>query len=67
MGRIADAALAALTRTPMAIEQLAADLRAQGARRARNPVSAVRRALRDDLRVIELEDGRLARPSAASS
>lgn len=49
----------------MAIEQLAADLRAQGATRARNPVSAVRRALRDDLRVIELEDGRLASLSQA--
>lgn len=60
MGRIADAALEVLRRGPADVEQVAAVLRSEGVTRARNPVAAVRRALRDDLRVIELLDGRLA-------
>lgn len=60
MGRIADAALDVLRRGPADVEQVADVLRAEGVTRARNPVAAVRRALRDDLRVVELLDGRLA-------
>ncbi|MFP5450853.1 MAG: hypothetical protein ACLGG9_03780 [Thermoleophilia bacterium] len=60
MGRIADAALTVLARGPADLEDLAAELHAQGVTRARNPVAAVRRALRDDTRVIDLPDGRIA-------
>jgi hypothetical protein len=60
MGRIADAALVILARGPADLEDLAAELHATGVTRARNPVAAVRRALRDDIRVIDLPDGRVA-------
>jgi hypothetical protein len=60
MGRIADAALTILARGPADLEDLAAELHARGVTRARNPVAAVRRALRDDTRVIDLPDGRIA-------
>jgi hypothetical protein len=60
MGRIADAALAVLARGPADLEDLASELHATGVTRARNPMAAVRRALRDDTRVIDLPDGRIA-------
>jgi hypothetical protein len=67
MGRIADAALAVLARGPAHLDDLASELHATGVTRARNPVSAVRRALRDDTRVIDLPDGRIASISQALS
>lgn len=60
MGRIADAALSILARGPADIFDVAAELHAGGVTRAKDPVAAVRRALRDDVRVVDLPDGRIA-------
>jgi hypothetical protein len=60
MGRIADAALAHLAGGPATAEDLAGALARAGATRAKDPVRAVRGALRDDHRFVLLSDGRLA-------
>lgn len=60
MGRIADAALRLLSDGPAPLETLARRLHDDGTTRARDPVAALRRALRDDPRVLGLADGRLA-------
>ena len=60
MGRIADAALARLNEGPAAIDDLAERLASAGVTRAKNPVAAVRQALRADWRVLVLPDGRVA-------
>lgn len=60
MGRIADAALAVLAAGPAPAERLGEALRGSGVTRARDPAAAVRRALRDDPRVVEILDGRIA-------
>src|SRR5450631_1857482 len=60
MGRIADAAVARLDNAPATLDDLAGHLARAGATRAKNPVAAVRTALRTDKRVVTLGDGRLA-------
>ncbi len=60
MGRIADAALQVLAAGPADVGDVGVRLAAMGVTRARDPAAAVRRALRDDTRVVELADGRLA-------
>ncbi|MEQ8833621.1 MAG: hypothetical protein RIB67_04170 [Miltoncostaeaceae bacterium] len=60
MGRIADAALRLLSDGPAPVEMLARQLQDEGTTRARDPIAALRRALRDDPRVLDLPDGRLA-------
>lgn len=60
MGRIADAALELLATGPADIDDVAARLARSGVTRARDPIGAVRRALRGDPRVIALADGRIA-------
>jgi hypothetical protein len=60
MGRIADAALAHLAEGPATAEDLARALAHAGVTHAKDPVRAVRGALRDDHRVVTLSDGRLA-------
>ncbi|WP_217914080.1 hypothetical protein [Miltoncostaea marina] len=60
MGRIADAVLSLLAAGPLGADRLGAELTRAGVTRARDPAGAVRRAVRDDRRVIELPDGRLA-------
>lgn len=60
MGRIADSALALLADGPLEAERLGAALAASGATRSRDPVAAVRRALRDDPRILQIADGRFA-------
>lgn len=60
MGRIADAALRHLAHGPVPLEVLAHRLHEDGATRARDPIVALRRALRDDPRFFDLPDGRLA-------
>jgi hypothetical protein len=60
MGRIADAAVARLDNAPATLDDLAGHLARAGATRAKNPVAAVRTALRADRRVVTLGDGRLA-------
>lgn len=60
MGRIADSALALLADGPLDAERLGEALAAAGATRSRDPVAAVRRALRDDPRAIRIADGRFA-------
>jgi hypothetical protein len=60
MGRIADAVLTLLADGPAAAEDLGAALARGGVTRSRDPASAVRRATRDDPRIIRIADGRLA-------
>ncbi len=60
MGRIADAALARLATGPADAEGLAGTLARAGVTRAKDPASALRRAIRDDQRFVVLDDGRLA-------
>ncbi len=61
MSRIAQAALSILAAGPVAVSDIGRTLARQGVTRARDPGAAVRRALRDDPRVVSLHDGRLAR------
>ncbi|MFN8110848.1 MAG: hypothetical protein U0Y82_13545 [Thermoleophilia bacterium] len=61
MGRIADAAAPLLAGGPLEITELGAVLARSGVTRARDPIGAVRRALRDDPRFIEVAGGRVAR------
>jgi tetratricopeptide (TPR) repeat protein len=60
MGRIADAVLSLLADGPAGADELGRMLESSGATRSRDPAAAVRRATRDDPRVIQLVDGRLA-------
>lgn len=60
MSRIARAALSILETGPVAASDLGRRLAEAGVTRARDPGAAVRRALRDDPRVVSLPDGRLA-------
>ncbi len=60
MGRIADAVLSLLADGPAGADELGRLLESSGATRSRDPAAAVRRAIRDDPRVIQLVDGRLA-------
>ena len=60
MGRIADSALALLADGPLDADRLGEALAATGATRSRDPAGAVRRAIRDDPRVIQIADGRFA-------
>lgn len=64
MSRIARAALSILADGPVAVADLGRILATRGVTRARDPGAAVRRALRDDPRVVSLPDGRLARVDA---
>lgn len=61
MSRIAQAALSILAAGPVSVADIGRLLQRQGVTRARDPGAAVRRALRDDPRVVSLPDGRLAR------
>jgi hypothetical protein len=65
MGRIADAVLSLLADGPAAAEDLGAALARGGVTRSRDPASAVRRATRDDPRIIRIADGRLASVAGA--
>src|ERR1019366_3374379 len=67
MGRIADAALARLNEGPAAVDDLAGELASAGVTRAKNPVAALRQALRADGRVLVLPDGRVASTAQALS
>ena len=67
MGRIADSALDLLADGPLDAERLGARLAASGATRSRDPAAAVRRAIRDDPRVLQIADGRFASVSQALS
>ena len=60
MGRIADAVLSLLADGPAGADELGRLLESSGVTRSRDPAAAVRRATRDDPRVIQLVDGRLA-------
>lgn len=60
MSRIARAALSILQAGPVAAADLGRRLASEGVTRARDPGAAVRRALRDEPRVVSLPDGRLA-------
>ena len=60
MGRIADSALDLLADGPLEADRLGEALAATGATRSRDPAAAVRRAIRDDSRVIQIADGRFA-------
>ena len=60
MSRIAEAALSILASGPAAVADIGRLLASRGITRARDPGAAVRRALRDDPRVVHLPDGRLA-------
>lgn len=61
MGRIADAAILMLAAGPAPLSDLSAALRARGVTRAKDPLASVRRALRNDPRIIETRDGTVAR------
>jgi tetratricopeptide (TPR) repeat protein len=65
MGRIADAVLSLLADGPAAAAEVGRVLESSGVTRSRDPAAAVRRATRDDPRVIQLVDGRLASLSQA--
>jgi hypothetical protein len=65
MGRIADAVLALLADGPAAPADLGASLARGGVTAARDPAAAVRRATRDDPRIIQIADGRLASVAGA--
>ncbi len=65
MGRIADAVLSLLADGPAAPDELGAALARGGVTRARDPAAAVRRATRDDPRIIQIADGRLASVAGA--
>ena len=65
MGRISDAVLSLLADGPAAAEELGDALAREGVTRARDPASAVRRATRDDPRIIQIADGRLASVAGA--
>ena len=67
MGRIADSALALLAGGPLDPDHLGEALAATGATRSRDPAAAVRRAIRDDPRVIQLAVGRFASVAQALS
>ena len=60
MGRIADAVLSLLADGPAGADEVGRLLESNGVTRSRDPAAAVRRAIRDDPRVIQLVDGRLA-------
>lgn len=60
MGRIADSALVLLADGPLDADRLGEALATTGATRSRDPAAAVRRAIRDDPRVVQLADGRFA-------
>ncbi|MGE3140468.1 MAG: hypothetical protein AB7O53_13495 [Thermoleophilia bacterium] len=60
MGRIADSVVALLAGGPLGPPALGEALAGQGLTRARDTAAAVRRAVRDDPRVLHLPDGRLA-------
>ena len=60
MGRIADSALVLLADGPLDADRLGEALAGTGATRSRDPAAAVRRAIRDDPRVIQIADGRYA-------
>ena len=65
MGRIADAVISLLADGPATADSLGATLAGGGVTRSRDPASAVRRATRDDPRIIQIADGRLASVSGA--
>ena len=67
MGRIADSALDLLADGPLDADRLGEALAAMGATRSRDPAAAVRRAIRDDPRVIQIADGRFASVTHALS
>jgi hypothetical protein len=67
MGGIADAVVARLGAGPAGADALGEALRREGRTRAREPAAAVRRAVRDDPRVIQIADGRLASVAQALS
>lgn len=67
MGRIADSALVLLADGPLDADRLGEALAATGATRSRDPAGAVRRAIRDDPRVIQIADGRFASIAQALS
>lgn len=67
MGRIADAVVRLLADGPAAADELGRRLSAAGTTRARDPAAAVRRATREDPRVVHLVDGRLASVDQALS
>lgn len=67
MGRIADSALVLLADGPLDADRLGEVLAGTGATRSRDPAAAVRRAIRDDPRVIQLADGRFASVAHALS
>ena len=60
MGRIADSAVDLLAAGPLGADDLGAALAGAGVTRSRDPAAAVRRALRDDPRVLQIADGRFA-------
>lgn len=60
MGRIADSVVALLAEGPLTADRLGEALARRGDTRARDAAAAVRRAVRDDPRVLWLADGRLA-------
>ena len=67
MGRIADSALDLLAAGPLDADRLGEALAATGATRSRDPAGAVRRAIRDDPRVVQIADGRFASIAQALS
>ncbi len=60
MGRIADSALLLLADGPLDAARIGELLAMAGATRSRDPAGAIRRAIRDDPRVMQLPDGRFA-------
>ncbi|MGD9695539.1 MAG: hypothetical protein AB7V42_07765 [Thermoleophilia bacterium] len=67
MGRIADAVLTMLADGPIGIDDLGDRLARTGVTRSRDPAAAVRRAVRDDPRFIQIADGRIASVARALS
>ena len=67
MGRIADAVLSLLADGPAAADELGEALARGGLTRSRDPAGAVRRATRDDPRIMRIADGRLASVAQALS
>ena len=65
MGRIADSAADLLATGPRDVRELGAALARAGVTRSRDPVAALRRAIRDDPRFMLLPDGRVAMTSHA--
>ena len=65
MGRIADSAADLLAAGPRDARELGAALARAGVTRSRDPVAALRRAIRDDPRFMVLPDGRVAMTARA--